>query len=432
MTGNTYLNEATWIRAGFLVIAFMVGGIGLWAALANVSGAVIAPGVVAVETKIKTIQHLEGGVVGKIHVTNGQRVKSGDLLLSLDETVLRANLTITEGDLHEFLARRARLEAERDDEEEIVFPENLTDRQNNPRIAKILAGQVTLFEARRINLNGQQGLGRKQIEQYKQEIKGLESQRYAKQRQRELIRKEMESIRPLVKTGLVTQRRMLALEREAARIEGEYGKHVSDIARMQGTIEETALKILQSTKDFRESVITELRQVQPKILELEERVAALSDKLRHSEIRAPSSCQVHNLAIHTVGGVIKPGAPIMQIVPEEDRLIIEARVNPLDIDQIEERQDAVVRFSAFNARTTPELNGRVIKLSADRMADSGDSAPYFAVSIEIPEEELKRLGKNKLITGMPADVFIRTTERSVMNYLLKPLTDQLARAFREG
>ncbi len=419
-----------WIIFGLLIVFGLIAGLGAWAGMASIGGAVIASGVVTVETSVKTVQHLDGGIVHEILVKNGDEVKSGDLLIRLDDTNTRANLGIVKGNLNELIARRARLEAERDHKQKIEFPEVLT-ASKSPEIIKILDGQKALFEARKTTMDGQIQLLRQKIFQYEEEIKGLKAQQKSKEQQSKLIREEIESIRPLFEKGHITRKRMLALEREAVKLEGEYGTHISDIARTRSSIGQTELEIIQLKNNFREKVLAELRRDQKQFIELEEREFALKEKLRRVDIRAPRTGFVHNLNVHTIGGVVSPAAPILQIIPEGDRLIVEARVQPTDIDQVKIGQMAIVRISAFNARSTPEMNGKVINISADSIVDKATGKSFFLVNLEIPDSETIKLGKKKLLPGMPAEAFIRTQDRTAISYLLKPLMDSLNRTFRE-
>ncbi len=427
----SYRRTAPWIAFGLLTIIVMFGGLISWAVFSSISGAVIASGVVTVETKVKTVQHLDGGIVREILVENGDEVKAGDLLIRLDDTNIKANLAIINGHLNELRASMARLEAERDHLPEIRFPEELLKSADDPGIARILAGQRSLFEARKASMEGQVHLLRQKILQLEDQIKGLEAQQISKKQQSVLIRQEIETIRPLYKKGHITRKRMLELERMAVQLDGEYGMHIGDIARVRSAIGQAELEILQLDKAFQEKIQTELRESQAKLIELEERKYALDDKLRRIDIRAPRAGYVHNLAVHTIGGVVSPAATILQIIPEEDRLIIEAKVKPSDIDQISIGQKAIVHFSAFSSRTTPEMNGKVINVSADSIVDKASGLSFFTVILEVPDSETMKLGKNKLLPGMPAEAFIRTRNRTAISYLLKPLMDNLNRAFRE-
>jgi len=426
-----YNNTKAVVIFGFITVFILVFGFGGWAYFSSISGAVIASGVVAVETNVKTVQHLDGGIVSEILVANGDEVKAGDLLIRLDDTNIKANLAIIDGRLHILNARKARLESERDKKDQILFPKELLDNANDFEIAKIIAGQKSLFEARNASMNGQKRLLRQKISQFENEIKGLEAQQLSKQKQAELIRQEITDITPLYKKGHVTRSRMLELERAVVQLDGEYGRHIGDIARVRGAIGQTELEILQLDKDYLGEIISELRDIDSNVLEMSEQKFVTVDRLNRIDIRSPRAGYIHNLAVHTIGGIVSPAEPVMQIIPDEDRLIIEAQVSPSDIDQIRLGQTALVRFSAFSSRTTPEMNGKVIKISPDSIVDRNSGMRYFQVIVEVADDELLKLGDNKLLPGMPAEAFIQTEERTALSYLLKPLMDNFNRAFRE-
>jgi len=425
-------NSRSWIIAGCVVIALLFGGLGTWAAFANITGAVIAPGIVSVESKVKTVQHLTGGIVARIYVSDGDRVNAGDLLIRLDETVIRANLAVTTGELNEYRAQKARLKAERDVSTTLTFDSDLSGQTGNGSLMRILRGQQSLFAARRAGRQGQESLFRQQIEQFSQEILGIKAQLASKKSQIKLVEEELADVVPLFKKGLTAKSRLLALKREKARINGEIGKHMSDIARTKGRIREIDLKILKSGIDFHEEVLTQLRSIQLKIVELQERRITLVDQLRQTEIRAPISGQILNLAVFTLGGIVSPATTILQIVPDQDRLIIEARVTTSDVDQIYLDQPAMIQLTAFDSRSTPQLSAKVIKISADRIVDKATGADYYTVNLALDVGQTDLLGTNTLVTGMPAQVFISTGDRTVLNILLKPLSDQLSRSLRAG
>jgi len=318
-------NSRSWISAGCVVIALLFGGLGTWAAYASITGAVIAPGIVSVESKVKTVQHLTGGIVSEILVSDGDHVKAGTLLLRLDETVIKANLSVTTGELYEYQARKVRLEAERDTKSILKFSSTLARQTSNGPLMRILQGQHSLFVARRASRLGALELFQQQIEQFGQEIIGLKAQLTSKNSQVSLIDEEIADVEPLFKQGLTSKSRLLALKREKARIEGDAGKHLSDIARTRGAIREVSLKILKTDVDFHEEVLTLLREVSLKVAELKERKNTLVDRFKQTEIRAPLSGQILNLAAHTIGGIVTPATTILQIVPDKDRLIIDRK-----------------------------------------------------------------------------------------------------------
>lgn len=420
-----------YLFAGFVVVALLVGGIGGWAALANIASAVVASGVVVVESNSKRVQHREGGIVGQIHVKSGDRVRAGQLLIRLDETLVRANLEIVTAQLSELEARLARLEAERDGLDHVKFPRHLTDDVTDPDVVKSVAGERVLFEARRTSMAGEIDQLRERAKQHREQIDGLKAQRASKEGEIRLIKQELEGLLILQKKGLVSNTRITALNRDVARLQGEEGALVSQIAVTRGQISEIELKIIQVERDFREEMLKELQQVQAKIAELRERRIAATDQLNRVDIRAPIDGFVHELTVHTVGGVIQGGEVIMSIVPEGDALVVEARVSPTDIDQLRVGQPADITFSAFNQRTTPQLHGAVHRISPDLSTDEKTGTFYFTIRLRLNKGERNRLGALELLPGMPAEVFITTGDRTVISYLVKPLTDQLRRTFRE-
>lgn len=418
--------------AGMAVTGLLVGSVGGWAATTNIAGAVIAPGVLVVETNLRKVQHPTGGVIGEIFVRDGDRVREGDVVVRLDPTVTRANLAIVSKGIDELVARKARLESERDDRDHVSFSDTLAARAGESEAAHIMAGERKLFELRRAARAGQKAQLRQRIAQHLQEVDGLSAQAAAKAQEIVLIRRELAGARELWNKDLYPITKLTQLEREATRIEGERAQLVAATAQVRGKITEAELQIVQLDRDLASEVARELREAEAKIAELREREVAARDQLKRVDIRAPIGGVVHQSAAHTVGGVITAsGDPIMLIVPDSDELIVEAKVGPQDIDQIHVGQPAVLRFLAFNQRTTPEINGAVKRISADAMHDQRTGATYYTIRIALAAEELARLGEVKLVPGMMVEAFVRTAERNVISYLMKPLTDQFARAFRE-
>lgn len=432
-TDIRYPKTWPWIAFGCFLIFGLLGGLVSWSAVAMISGAVIGQGVVTVESNVKTVQHLDGGIVAAINVRNGDRVKEGDILIRLDETSARASLGVITARLNEVYAQRARLEAEDRNLPDIVYPNSLMSAvEKDPRVAGLMDAQKSLLVSRRTRQLGEKGLLSQQVDQLGEQINGLNAEHAAKKRQADLISQEITSVKPLMDDGLYTQSRFLSLEREAARLDGEVGKLVGDIARAHSAVIETKLKIAQIDKDVSQTVLTDLREAQSKIAELEEQRVATVDKLNRVDIRAPRAGIIHNIAVHTIGGVVSPASPILEIIPEEDDLIIEVRLAPSDIDQVRIGQSAQVRFAAFDQQSTPALEGRVKKVSAAQLTDRATGTQYFSAIIEIDAAQLVRLGAtNRLVPGIPAEVFIETTARTALSYLSKPLVDALALAFRE-
>jgi HlyD family secretion protein len=418
------------LLGGLAVVALLAGGVGGLAATTELAGAVIAPGIMVVDTNVKKVQHPTGGVVGELRVRDGDRVKAGDVVVRLDETITQANLAIVVKSLNEMQARLARLEAERDDTAAIVFPADLLARSKDVEVARSIDGERNLFSFRRKARAGQKAQLAERIAQLREEIQGLTGQVAAKKRETELIGQELEGVRDLWRKNLVQIQRVTALERDAARLEGERGQLIAATAQSRGKISEIELQIIQIDQDLRSEVAKELREVQAKIAELVERKVAAEDQLKRIDIRSPQDGMVHQLNVHTIGGVITAGEAMMLIVPEADALTVEAKLAPQDIDQVHPGQAAVLRFSTFNQRTTPELNGVVTRVSADLTTDQRTGTTYYTVRVSIPEAEVARLGGLKLLPGMPLETFIQTGDRTVLSYLTKPLTDQIARAFR--
>src|SRR5215204_5808468 len=425
-----YRSIRRYLFGGIGACCVLVIGVGGWAATAELSGAVVAPGLLVVETNVKKVQHPTGGIVGELLVREGQPVKANDLLIRLDETVTRANLQIILGNLDENTARQARLEAERDEAAEIVFP-TLLARTDDPKITRLVAGEKKFFELRRTTADGQKSQLRERIKQIKQEIEGQKSQLQSKIQEISLVEQELVGVTELWQKNLVQINRVMTLRRDAARITGEKGALIGTIAQAGGKITETELQILQVDAQFRSDVAKELADVRGKVTELLERRVAAEDQLKRVDIRAPQDGIVHQLNVHTVGGVIAQGEPIMLIVPQSDLLIVEAKIPPQEIDQIQVGQEALLRFSAFNLRTTPEIKGQVTRISADVVVDQKTNATFYTIRIAFSAEEAARLGTVKLVAGMPVEAFVKTQARTVMSYLVRPLQDQVMRAFRE-
>ena len=417
--------------AGLAMIALFAGTIGLWAATSTLSGAVVAGGQFVVDSSVKKIQHATGGIVGELKVKEGDRVAAGDLLIRLDETLTRANLLVVSKQLDEYIGRQARLEAERDGIGEVKMPPEFADRLDEPAIRKIMSSERTLFEARRAARDAQKDQLRKRIAQSQDEITDLKAQQEAKVREAALIQDELRGVRDLYQKNLVQLPRLNALERDAASIEGQRGQLIAAVAQAESRIAETSFQIIQIDEQMRAEAMQELRDIQSKIAEYTERRVAAEDQLKRIDIRAPSDGYVHQLNVHTIGGVISPAEPVMLIVPTNDKLELEAKVLPNDIDQVKLGQKAVVKVHASNARMMPDLHGTVSRISADVSRDQQTGATFYTIRVELPQEEIKRLEGLHLIAGMQAEVFVEVNERTPFEYFFKPMKDQIARAFRE-
>jgi HlyD family secretion protein len=421
---------------GIAIIVLLVGGVGGWATTAQLAGAVIAPGTIVVESNVKKVQHPTGGVVGEILVKEGSEVEEGQVVLRLDDTVTRSTLGVVRSQLDEWMAREARLLAERDDASAIVFPAQLTGRGHDPSAAMAIAGEEKLFESRKTARSGQRAQLRERITQTNEEIRGLSAQQTAKEAELDLIAKELVGVAGLYSKNLVSISRYTLLQRDQTRLQGERGQLIADIARARGKISEIELQIIQVDQDFRTEVLKDLREAQGKIAELKERVTAAEDQLKRVDLRSPQTGIVHQLMVHTVGGVIGNGETIMEIVPRADELVVEAKVAPSDIDQVGAGSTAVVRIMAGNQRITPQITGVLTRVSADlaREQQQNSTQPpqaYYTVRIALSPQEVTRLKDIRLLPGMPAEVFIQTHERTPLQYLLKPLQEQIARTFRE-
>ena len=416
---------------GLAAVMLVAGGIGGWAATTEISGALIAPGSVVVESSARKVQHPSGGVVGEIAVTGGLNVAAGDILIRLDETMTRANLQIVSKTLDEMTTRRARLRAERDGASEMSWPSAFRNRRHDESIIELMADEQRLFELRSSTRLGQKRQLRERIAQLREEANGIVAQQAAKSQELVLVNNELEGVRELWSKQLIQMNRLTALEREAARLDGERAQLIAAAAQGRGKISEIELQITQIDRELASEVGRELREIDGKAGEYAERKVAAEDQLRRIDIRAPISGTVHELNVHTVGGVISAGEQLMLIVPASERLTVEARVSPQDIDQVRVGQTAALRFSAFSQRTTPEINGAVSRVSADVTTEQRTGIAYYTARIAIGPDELARLGDVRLVPGMPVEAFIKTADRTVGSYLTKPLFDQVARAFRE-
>jgi HlyD family secretion protein len=417
--------------AAIVVVLVLVIGVGGWAATAVISGAVVASGSIVVDSNVKKVQHLTGGIVGELRVRDGDRVRAGDIVVRLDETVTRANLAIVTKGLDELTARKARLESERDGSDTVIFPAQLLAGAGDPDRAAAMDSERKLFNLRRTARNGQKAQLRERIAQLQEEITGLIAQQDSKAKEIALLERELAGVRELWKQNLVQLTRLTALERESARLDGERGQLIAAAAQAKGKIAETTLQILQIDQDIASDVAKELREVDGKIGEFIERKVTAEDQLKRTDIRAPQDGTVFQLAVHTIGGVITAGDPIMLIVPDADNLSVEVKVNPQDIDQLQLNQKAILRFTAFNVRTTPEIEGTVTRISADTSTDQRTGQSYYTVRIAMAADQVERLGDVKLLPGMPVEAFVQTGDRTMFSYLMKPLHDQFVRAFRE-
>ena len=430
LDGNL-ISVKRYVVFGFATLFVLVGGLGGWAATTDLSGAVIAPGTVVVASSVKKIQHPTGGIIGKIFVSNGDHVKAGEVLVRLDETVTRAQLQVITKQMDELRGRQARLRAERDGAATVAFPDDLLARASETDVVHIISGERTLFETRLRSREAQKSQLSERIAGLQEEVAGLTSQADAKSRELNLIGKELAGLETLETQRLVPTSKMMSIRREGARLEGEKAQLQAAAGSSRGKIAEIELQKLGIDIEARSDIIKDLRETEGRLVELSERRTAAEDQLRRIELTSPVDGVVHQLTVHTVGGVINPAEQLMLVVPADDRLVIEAKIAPHDIDQARMHEDATIRFPAFNQRTTPTLSGRVRDISADLTRDQQTGMSYFTANVEIPESEMPKLNGHKLMPGMPAEVQIATISRSALSYLVKPLEDAFAKSFRE-
>jgi HlyD family type I secretion membrane fusion protein len=419
-----------WRALGWGIIAFFIVGSGVWAANTRLDAAAIAHGTVAVETSRKTIQHLEGGIIKEISVSEGDRVEAGQILIKFDDTYTQGNLDMLNGRHVAALALRARLVAERDGAKEIEFPDELLKRPDDPKVAEVITGEIDIFKSRDSRIRNQESILRQRVEKHRREITGLRSQVDAGRRQLGLMEEEIATLDDLFKKGVVSKTRLLAMQRQAAAISGEIGDYMAQIARAGKSINEVKLQLTAPRSKHLNQVTEQLQIVQGEIAGLREKIHAAKDVGRRTSVTAPQAGTVVALQVHTAGGVVQPGQALMDLVPEEDRLVIDVRVNPADIDAVYAGMTARVRLTAYNARTTPMLDGTVTSVSADRVSDSVTGEAYFTARV-IPTGDLQAFDLSTLKAGMQAEVFLVTAERTALDYMVEPLVRSFSRAGRE-
>jgi HlyD family secretion protein len=428
---GAHLSIRKHLMLGLAIVGVLALGLGGWASTQLISGALIAPGQIVVESNVKKVQHPTGGVVGELLAHDGDKVKAGDIVVRLDDTVTKANLAIVTKNLDAAMARAARLEAEQRGLDKVNFPPQLTGRANDPDVAAVMASESKLFDVRVTGRAGQKSQLHERVAQLKEQIEGLSAQGRSKEQEIALVQQELTGVKDLYDKHLVQISRLTTLERDSARLNGERAQFVAARAEAKGKISEIELQIIQIDRDMVSEVSKDLRETNDKIGELIERKVTAEDQLRRVDIRAPQDGIVEQSSVHTVGGVITAGDTIMLIVPQSDDLQVEAKVNPQDIDKLQVGQKTLLRLSAFNQRTTPELNGVVSRVQPDVTTDQRTGQSYYTIRVSMPPEEIARLGDAKLIPGMPVEAFVQTGDRTMMSYLMKPLHDQLMRAFRE-
>ncbi|MGB7321046.1 MAG: HlyD family type I secretion periplasmic adaptor subunit [Albidovulum sp.] len=418
---------------GAIAIALLVGGFGLWSVTTQIAGAVVASGQVEVEQNRQIVQHPDGGVVAEILVKDGDLVPAGTPLIRLDGTLLRSELSIVEGQFFEILARRGRLEAEQNDADDITFPKELTEfAMDRPQIEALMIGQTRLFAARaETEANELDQLARRRG-QIASQIDGISAQRTASDSQLDLLDRELTDLKGLLDKGLTQVSRVLALQRERARLAGAAGELDAGRAEAEGRVTEIEIEILKRGSTRREEANSQLRDLGYRELELAERRRSLIEQVERLEIRAPVAGIVHALQVTTPRSVIRPADPVLFLIPQDRPLVIAARVSPINVDEVRIGQEVTLRFSAFDSRSTPELFGRIARVSADALTDEASQSSYYRAEVVLDADQISRLGGEAILPGMPVEVFIRTGERTPMAYLLKPLAEYFNRAFRES
>lgn len=421
-----------YMRFGLFCVLILAGGLGGWGATAKLKGAVIASGHLRVESQRQVVQHPDGGVVGEILVREGDVVEAGQVLVRLDGTTLLSELAVQESQLYELIARRGRLEAEQTDSETIAFDEELiAAAAANPEVQKLIDGQQSLFEARLKTMAREIEVMQERQDQIREQITGSSAEIEALTRQSALIEQELEGQRKLLSQGLAQASRVLALERESARLAGERGQKMAQTAQLKGQISEIEIERLRMGAARREDAITKLRDLGFREYELKERRIALNEQLSRLDVRAPLAGVVLDMTVHALKSVVRPAEPILHIVPSDSEMVVDAEVDPIHVDSLHPGQEAVLRFSSFNSRTTPELFGGVVKVSPDVFTDEATRRSFYRVEVALREGELAKLEGQALIAGMPVEVFIQTAERTPLNYLVKPISDFITRAARE-
>jgi len=433
MSGPNAYSARGPLTLGLLALVMLLGGFGSWAVMARISGAIIAPGQVEVDQNRQVVQHPDGGVVERVAVDEGDSVEAGDLLIQLDAEQLRSELAIVEGHLFELIARRDRLQAERDDAARVRFDPWLQDiAGTRPEVAELMQGQARLFAARAESMARQAEQLAKRRGQIANQIEGIAAQQEALRGQMALIAEELDSQETLLAKGLAQASRVLALQREETRLKGQLGELIAAAAEAEGRITEIEIEILKLSSTRREEAITQIRDLQYKEMELAERRQSLLQQLSRLEIRAPVSGVVYGLSVFAPRAVIRAAEPVMFLVPQDRPLVIAVRIDPIHVDEVFVGQPVTLRFSTFDSRTTPEIFGQLVRVSPDAFVDERSQQTYYRGEVVLDEGELDKLGELKIIPGMPVETFLRTNDRTPLAYLVKPLADYFNKAFRES
>ena len=417
---------------GAVILFITFGLFGTWSYIAPLDSAALAPGQVTVKSYRKTVKHLEGGIVDELLIRDGERVAKDQPLIRLDDTQVNAELAIVRGQLISLLASKARLQAERDLKDSVDFGTTFAPRfENDPRMSEASQNEESVFDARKNSREGEIAVYQQRLAQINEQISGTNTRIESRRQLLTSYRNEVEDLRALLGDGYVDIQRIRELDRQISQIESEIEELKFNIAQAKVGYSETELQKLQLAKNFQTEVVEQLREIEAKVFDLVERERALTSRLERSVIRAPESGMVLGLTAHTIGGVIRSGEPILDIVPESSELIVEAQVSPIDIDRVNVGLEADIRFSAFKSATTPVIVGTVTQLSPDRLVNQDTGMPYYLARVEIPDTELAKLGKLELIPGMPAEVLIKTGERTLFEYIAQPATNAFARSLIE-
>jgi epimerase transport system membrane fusion protein len=415
---------------GNMVIIATIGIFGVWSYFAPLDSSALAPGFVAVKSHRKTVQHLDGGIVRELLVKEGSVVKEGDVMIRLDDTAIKAEQDILRSQQITLSAQVARLTAERDRKERVEFPESLED-DSDPRTVEAKLAETRIFQARKLSHEGEVSMLKQRSSQLSTRVGGLQGQRAAKQALSESYKDELKDLRELLAEGFTGKQRVRDIDRNLTLATGEMAALTAEIASDQIQIAEAQLQILQSEKQFQEGIAGKLGESQAQFYDVSQRLIATREKMARTEIRAPSGGRVLGLTVHNPGTVISPGRPILDVVPQKEELVVTAQVSTMDIDRVHEGLKAEVRFSAFKQALAPKVEGKVAVLSADRLSDERTGMSYYQAQIELTPESYQKLGEIELLPGMPAEVLINTGERTVLEYLLQPITNAVSRAFIE-
>lgn len=422
----------TSIIFGVWLMVLVFGVFGIWSIIAKIDSAAIAPGKVVVNSNRKVIDHLEGGIVEEIMVKNGDMVEKGQPLLKLREISAKARVQLLKDKYYTDLAMETRLVAERDKKETVEFPEELTKATDSKDLAEIMDTQKRLFDTRTQNIRGQVDILKTRILKHEQEIKGLDMQARSMEDQIKYLNEEIAVVEELLKKGNAVRPRLLNLKRQAAELQGRQGEYLAQKAKAQEDIDETNLTILNTESEYLNKVVEELKQTQVELADLRERLSAGEDVLERIVIRAPEKGVVNDLMVHTVGSTVQPSQKILEIIPIDDKLIVEAQVSPMDIDVVRPGLEARVRLTAYKTRQVPPIDGKVVFVSADQLVDEREGHPYFQARVEIDASELAELGsKIELYPGMPAETLIITGSRTFFAYMMDPITQSFRHSFRQ-